>query len=105
MKQADETLWRRPVIGAESRQALKVSFNRPRPRSQPARAPGVTVGFFTAVKTVETNVSSIEGIDVVVLHGCSEYVIPKEGPGTARDEGGIAGADAPSSEGAAGSSR
>ena len=36
----------------------------------------------------------------VVLHWCSEYVIPKEGPGTARDEGGIAGADARSSEGA-----
>ena len=33
-----------------------------------------------------------------------EYVIPKEGPGTARDEEGTAGADAPSSEGAAGSS-
>jgi hypothetical protein len=30
----------RPVIGAESRPALKVSFNRPRPRSQPARAAG-----------------------------------------------------------------
>jgi hypothetical protein len=29
-----------------------------------------------------------------VLHWCSEYVIPKEGPGTARDEGGTAGADA-----------
>jgi hypothetical protein len=26
--------------------------------------------------------------DVVVLQWCSEYVIPKEGPGTARDEGG-----------------
>ena len=39
-----------------------------------------------------------------MLHGCSEYVIPKEGPGTARDEGGIAGADVPASEGAAGSS-
>jgi len=38
----------------------------------------------------------------VVLHWCSEYVIPKEGPGTARDEGGTAGADARSSEGAAG---
>jgi hypothetical protein len=32
-----------------------------------------------------------------VLHWCSEYVIPKEGPGTARDEGGTAGADARSS--------
>jgi len=31
----------RPVIGAESRPALKVSFNRPRPRSQPAGPPGV----------------------------------------------------------------
>jgi hypothetical protein len=31
--------------------------------------------------------SSYKGIDsdVVVLHWCSEYVIPKEGPGTARD--------------------
>ena len=38
---------RRAII-AESQPALKVSFNRPRPR---------------------------------VLHWCSEYVIPKEGPG------------------------
>ena len=30
----------RPVIIAESRPALKVSFNRPRPRSQPARVAG-----------------------------------------------------------------
>ena len=30
----------RPVIIAESRPALKVSFNRTRPRSQPARAGG-----------------------------------------------------------------
>jgi hypothetical protein len=52
----------RPVIIAESQPALKVSFNRPRPRSQPARAnpkPGVCVGclfFFTAVRTVVINV-------------------------------------------------
>ena len=37
----------------------------------------------------------------MVLHWCSEYVIPKEGPGTARDEGGTAGADSRLSEGAA----
>jgi hypothetical protein len=30
----------RPVIGAESRPVLKVSFNLPRPRSQPALAAG-----------------------------------------------------------------
>jgi hypothetical protein len=34
----------------------------------------------------------------------TQYVIPKEGPGTALDEGGNAGADARSSEGASGSS-
>jgi hypothetical protein len=39
-----------------------------------------------------------------VLNWCSEYVIPKEGPGTARDEGGTTGADARLSEGASGSS-
>ena len=44
--------------------------------------------------------SSYKGIDsdVVVLNWCSEYVIPKEVPGTAWDEGGTAGADARSSE-------
>jgi len=30
----------RDVINSESQPALKVSFNRPRPRSQPARAAG-----------------------------------------------------------------
>ncbi len=48
----------RHVIIAESQQALKVSFNLPRPRSQPARPPGVCVGclcFFTAVRTVVIN--------------------------------------------------
>ena len=43
----------RPVSIAESQLALKVSFNRPRPRSQPARA--VCAGclfFFTAVHTL-----------------------------------------------------
>ncbi len=33
----------RPVSIAESQPALKVSFNRPRPRSQPARAAGRVV--------------------------------------------------------------
>ncbi len=37
----------RPVIIAESRPALKVSFNRPRPRSQPARACVLVVYFFS----------------------------------------------------------
>jgi len=49
----------RHVSIAESRPALKVSFNRPRPRSQPAGPPGVCVGclfFFTAVRTVVINV-------------------------------------------------
>jgi hypothetical protein len=55
-------------------------------------------------KDRKCNLTQHTGIDsdVVVLHWCSEYVIPKEGPGTARDEGGTAGADAQSSEGAAG---
>ena len=46
--------------------------------------------FFTAVRTVV----------IIFFQGFSEYVIPKEGPGT--DEGGTAGADARTSEGAAG---
>ena len=48
-----------PVSIAESQPALKVSFNRPRPRSQPARAGRACVGglfFFTAVRTVVINV-------------------------------------------------
>ena len=36
----DESDTCRPVSIAESQPALKVSFNRPRPRSQPARAGG-----------------------------------------------------------------
>jgi hypothetical protein len=48
----------RPVSIAESQPALKVSFNRPRPRSQPARAGGpgrrargcpACLFFFTAI--------------------------------------------------------
>jgi hypothetical protein len=49
----------RPAIIAESQPALKFRVNRPRPRSQPARAGRacvLVVFFFTAVRTVVINV-------------------------------------------------
>jgi hypothetical protein len=81
----------RPVIIAESQPGLESQF-------QPAQTkisagPGVTS---VVIKTF------LSRIDKGASTWCSEYVISKEG--TARDEGGTAGADARSSEGAAGSS-